>query len=361
MDFKIASFNVENLFDRPKVFLRADFADGDRILDDVADLQRLIDRPSYSASAKQQMVDLYQGVKSYVEVIEAHGRLFDKKKRKVVAKGRGSWYGFLRLKRRPFDDVTVKNTAQVIKDVNADVVALVEVENRIVLDRFSKDRLRWTKSGKKQSYPHNMLVDGNDRRGIDVGLLSKFPIGGVWSHMDDRSGKSRIFSRDCPEYELRLPNGETLWVLPNHLKSKGYGSQAQNDKRRKSQAEQIAKILADYDLSSDLVVIAGDLNDTPGSAPLAPLLQLPGLHDVLDHTSVAPDDRWTYHYNSNQQIDYLLVSDPLWAGLRGAGVFRKGIHRVAQHSTTGETQYSSVTSWANSASDHGCVWAELSV
>ena len=30
-----------------------------------------------------------------------------------------------------------------------------------------------------------------------------------------------IFSRDCAEYEIRTPNGNTLLLLVNHFKSKG--------------------------------------------------------------------------------------------------------------------------------------------
>ena len=38
-----------------------------------------------------------------------------------------------------------------------------------------------------------------------------------------------VFSRDCPEFELRTPGRRRLVVLVNHLKSKGFGSQAANN------------------------------------------------------------------------------------------------------------------------------------
>jgi endonuclease/exonuclease/phosphatase family metal-dependent hydrolase len=359
MKFKFATFNVENLFDRPKVFLMEDYTKGDQVLKDIQALQTLINRKTYSAANKKKMVSLYKKVKDYAEIIESHQKLMNKNKTKVTASGRDSWLGFLKLKRRKFNDKTVKNTARVIKDVNPDVCCLVEVENRIVLDRFCGERLKWIKGGKKQQYHHNMLIDGNDRRGIDVGLVSKFEIRSVWSHIDDKKSGRTIFSRDCPEMEVTLPNGKTLWVLLNHLKSKGYGSQATSNARRKSQAAQISKLLKWYDLSKDLVIVAGDMNDTPASAPLKPLMNTKNLFDVLKTRPA--DDRWTYHYNKNEQIDYVLVSLPLKNVLTGAGVFRRGIHRIANHSTTGETQYPSVTSYANSASDHGCVWAEFDI
>lgn len=357
MRFKFASFNVENLFDRPKIFLADDFEEGDRVLANIRRLQALIDRSTYSPANKTLMVSIYRQVKDYVEIVESHGKLMNRAKSKVTARGRGDWFGFLRLRRRKFTDKTVKNTARVIRDVNPDVCCLVEVENRIVLDRFCAERLRWTKNRRKQFYAYNMLIDGNDRRGIDVGLISKFPIGELRSHIDDATNGKTIFSRDCPEMEVELPRGRSLWVLLNHLKSKGYGSQARSNSRRKSQAQQIRKILGTFDLTRDLVIVAGDFNDTPNSAPLRPVVSLHNLFDVLSGHPVA--DRWTYHYRRNEQIDYVLVSAPLHRVLIGSGVFRRGINDVARYSNSAETQYSSVTNDANSASDHGCVWAEF--
>lgn len=43
------------------------------------------------------------------------------------------------------------------------------------------------------------------------------------SHVDDRVDGELVFSRDCPEYHVALPDGRRLVVLANHFKSKGYG------------------------------------------------------------------------------------------------------------------------------------------
>jgi hypothetical protein len=76
----------------------------------------------------------------------------------------------------------------------------------------------------------NMLVDGNDARGIDVGCFSQVPILSVRSHVDmptpGADPATPVFSRDCPEFEIPLPGGNTLILLGNHLKSQGYGSKA---------------------------------------------------------------------------------------------------------------------------------------
>lgn len=235
-------------------------------------------------------------------------------------------------------------------------MCLVEVEDRPLLKAFASEKL----TGQNR-YAHNMLIDGNDDRGIDVALLSRHPIRGVWSHIDDKDGNSRIFSRDCLEVQVEHPKLGDVFVLVNHFKSKGYGVQATSNARRKRQAERVAELLKGYDLKKNLVIVAGDLNDTPDSAPLAPLLGVANLYDVLAKKFPNAADRWTYHYNANEQIDYLLVSKPLRDALNDAGVFRRGIHDVATHSAGAIQPLPSVTGKTTSASDHGAVWAEFVV
>ena len=205
-----------------------------------------------------------------------------------------------------------------------------------------------------------MLIDGNDRRGIDVGLLSKFPIGDLRSHIFDRDDRGTIFSRDCLEAQIRLPNGQPLTILCNHLKSKGYGSQADNDAKRTRQTTRIAQILDRYDLTRDYVIVAGDLNDTPDSAPLRPIIDLPGMHDVLALKFGADENhRWTYKYRSQKtQIDYLIVSEPLKQAMTDAGVERRGIYGIER--ITGETPRHRHHP-SRAASDHGAVWADFSI
>ena len=62
----------------------------------------------------------------------------------------------------------------------------------------------------------------------------------------------------------------------------------------------------------------------------------------------------------------LLVSRPLKDVLIEAGVERRGIYRLGQLTANdpdvdNESEYSSVTHWANSGSDHGAVWADFNL
>ena len=163
----------------------------------------------------------------------------------------------------------------------------------------------------------------------------------------------------------RQPNGESLFILCNHLKSKGYGESKKSNARRKGQAKAIAEILGKYDLRNDNVVVAGDLNDTPGSAPLKPLMDIADLGDVLQMQFPGnPKHRWTYHFREFEQIDYLLVSKPMQERFLQAGVERRGMYNLNKltrnvDDVPTEQQFPTVTHWTNAGSDHGAVWADF--
>lgn len=349
---RIASFNVENLFGRAKIFTYKNQASGDKKQALIGQLQVELAKPVYD---KPKIIDLYKQVKDYVSIREDRGKLWKGVgQTSIAAGGVDAWDGSLVYKVAAFSDLTRDNTARVIKELGADVLCLVEVEDKPTLNAFNSQLL-------KSTYKFNMLIDAFDPRGIDVSVCSKFPIGNVKTHMYDSDAEGRIFSRDCLEVEIALPNKRTLHLLCNHLKSRGYGATSTNDAKRTAQARAIAKILTDkYDLTRDLVAVAGDFNDTPQSPALEPLLKLAGIKDVLALRYPAdPEKRWTYHYKTNDQIDFILVSQPLQGVFHSAGVLRKGIFDLEKYSKEGEKSYETVTSGANAASDHGAVWADF--
>ena len=188
--------------------------------------------------------------------------------------------------------------------------------------------------------------------------MTRFPINSIKTHIDDTykstNGQTyKIFSRDCAEYKIDIGDGKFVHYLCNHLKSKGYGSPAANDAKRKRQANRIIEILKSYDLTTDLVVVAGDFNDTPNSQPLKNLMAVPNLTDVLN-SDVFSGDKGTYH-TGNQQIDYLLVSKPIFDNLKKVGIERRGIFRANNPS------FPEVTNKVTQASDHAAVFAEFEI
>jgi endonuclease/exonuclease/phosphatase family metal-dependent hydrolase len=277
----------------------------------------------------------------------------------ITANGRADWVGSLELRDEPVNEEAMRNTARVIRDVGADIMGIVEVESRPVLLAFNEQILPAV-DGKP--FEHVMVIDGNDERGIDVGLLTRaaFPIAFMRSHVDDRDAKGDlIFSRDCAEYHFSLPDKKPLVVLVNHFKSKGYGGTQSSDARRHAQAVRAEEIyeglLAD---GIDYIALIGDLNDTPDSAPLKPLHDST-LKDAFTHPDF--DDGGfpgTFGLgNAANKIDYLYLSPKLFEKVQKGGVFRKGAWPGSRPKRW-ET-YPEVTKPVEAASDHSAVWVDL--
>jgi endonuclease/exonuclease/phosphatase family metal-dependent hydrolase len=282
----------------------------------------------------------------------------------VTARGRGDWIGWLELKREAVNEVATRNTARVIADLTADVLAVIEAEDRPALERFNRDvlPLGFGDGARSWAYRHVMLVDGNDDRGIDVGLLTRnrFPIARVRSHVDDRDSKDNpIFSRDCAEYEVSVPGGEPLLVLVNHFKSKGYGKQKVSNATRLRQARRVARIYeARVAEGWKRIAVLGDLNDTPGSTPLAPLIAKTDLRDVSEHAAFGHDARQGTYGTSNDKIDYVLLAPALFERVQAAGVNRKGVWRGPRVKNAWQ-MFDTITSELEQASDHAAIWADL--
>lgn len=335
----LATFNVENMFQRAAVMNLPTWAEGRPVLEDFSLLTNLAQKETYSAQDRAGMLEamarhpglLTTGRSEYIILNETRERLLKKKSGSspagIVAEGRGDWIGWFELAKENVGEAAIENTVRVIREINADVLCIVEAEGRMALDRFNQVVV--PKVG-GQGYGHVMLVDGNDDRGIDVGIMTRegFAIKSIASHVDDPDGNNKIFSRDCAEYTVKTPGGKTLLVLVNHFKSKGYGSQASSNAKRKKQAQRVRDI---YDerigQGYNYVAIAGDLNDTPDSAPLAPLLADGALVDVMAHEKFAGDGRSGTHGNGTKsaKIDYILMSPKLAKKVQSAGVERRGV------------------------------------
>ena len=98
--------------------------------------------------------------------------------------------------------------AEVIKQVGGgrgpDIVALQEVENISILERLREQHLAGL------GYQPGILLEGKDRRGIDVAFLSRLPMLSVELHSIDfpHSQRSRIGdTRPILEARFRLPSG----------------------------------------------------------------------------------------------------------------------------------------------------------
>lgn len=366
---RIASYNVENLFNRARVLEQPTWSAGRPALEAYEQICKLLEEPEYTAEIKTGILRLLGrlGLSSgdsarFARLRQNRGRLLKRSRDgrvEIVAGGRGDWIGWVELTTDRVDEQAMLNTARVIHDVAADILGVIEAENRIALKRFTDASLR---VAGRPRYPQVMVVDGNDERGIDVGVLatSTYPLVGQRSHVDDADSMGRIFSRDCPEYHFRTPTGQRLVVLVNHLKSKGYGGKVASDALRRRQAQRIAEIYRDLvaDGLPDVAVV-GDLNDTPDSDSLAPLLRDTDLRDICSHPAFDDGGRpGTYGYcTARNKIDYVLLSPTLYARATGGGNFRMGVWGGRRGTLW--PIYDTMTKEVHAGSDHAAVYADI--
>lgn len=386
---KIAAYNLENMFRRPLAFHDPGTKKSHpEIVQAYSRLTELLEQASY-ADTEKEILELVKklGIErqdegTFVWLRKIRGSLLRRPrsggKVELAARGRTDWIGWVELKKGELNSRATQNTAAVIADVDPDVLAVVEAEDRMALERFNEYVLeKVTKEAEKQAkkageeptpawrFAHAMLVDGNDERGIDVGVMAKggFEIDSIRSHVDDREieddpDSERVFSRDCAEYEISTRDGKPLLLMVNHFKSQMGGG---GSERRELQAGRVAEIYRDRRKEGwDRVVIAGDLNDVPDSEPLAPLLAKTDLKDAGTHKKFVWGERQGTYDTGNKQFDYLLLSPALFKKVTAGGVNRKGIWR-GERTRNKWKILDTLTKPEEGASDHAAIWVELDV
>lgn len=227
-------------------------------------------------------------------------------------------------------DDTRQMTAQAIRDTQADVLCLQEVDNLDVLNAFHQQYVR---KSTDVHYGWRRLIEGNDIRGIDVAVVAKDWLR-VTSHahhtfhdlnlfnqeLDDYglSPGDRIFRRDCLEVETNA-NGNDFFIFVCHFKSMS-GGRDETMPVRRAEAAAVRHIIenkwANHAQRDWLIV--GDLNDyvevngNPVPNGLEPLFDNGFSVNLVQNLPV--NERWTHFYPAEQafrQLDYLLASPSL--------------------------------------------------
>lgn len=278
-------------------------------------------------------------------------------------------------------DIQRQNTAACIADVDADILCVNEVESLPALRLFNNQYLG-------DLYHHIVLIDGNDPRGIDIGVLvkksSKIEIEAIRTNMDlglekrsiakDGSFRTQgaLFSRDCLELDINC-HGRPLTILANHLKAQDRNASSVD--RRRSQAEGVKDLALQAKKNGRHPVVLGDLNvdlERPGRKgddSLRPLLGTRALYDPFKEWDL--DASWTHAMISHNKetgkvssrkysrLDYILVDAELKTNIAGAGVHRYGLSTDA--SFYSGPRYQTVDEEGTEASDHCPIWVDISM
>jgi endonuclease/exonuclease/phosphatase family metal-dependent hydrolase len=367
---RLATFNLENLFERPRIMNLPSNEEGRQVLKDYYQLSDLIEKEEYSRNDKRSILNImerYEGLlerrkSEFITLNEIRGHLLNSDRTAVQVNGRNDWIGWFELKYAAIEEIAIENTARVINVVNADVLGMVEVEHRIAVNRFNDSVI--PKVG-GQKYGHTMVIDGNDDRGIDVGIMTRLPfdIKSIATHVDDTDEKGQIFSRDCAEYSVSMPSGNLLLVLINHFKSQGYGSSEGNDRKRKRQAKRVREIYEErLSQGVDYIAIIGDLNKRPDHDSLEPLVRNgTSLIDIAEHPKFISDGRPGTYQNgtANNKLDYILMSPKLTDKVQQGGIERRGVWG----GTNGTLfpHFPEIKKEMDAASDHAALWVDLNI
>lgn len=225
--------------------------------------------------------------------------------------------------------IKLRNTAQVIKDIGADVIGLQEIESEIALKELKAELNR-----QGLYYPHYAFARSKNTA-VAVAILSRYPIKSALSH----SVSSHRSYRDILEAKLNL-NGKTLRIYVNHWKSKS-GPESMRIESAKVLKKLITALPKDEpyvlmgDFNSDYeeyktFVRSRKHNDTGGITGINHILktidenQNPITYASLKNCDnclynlwyeVESFDRWSHEYRGNNEaLDNMIISPSLADG-----------------------------------------------
>jgi len=152
----------------------------------------------------------------------------------------------------------LKNVAEVIQSVEGtrgpDILILIEVENENILTQLNKKHLL------SSEYQTQVLIEGPDERGIDVAVLSRFPLQGQaqlhkipYKGQTPEDQKWMDRSRGVLEVPLKLPDGQKITVFAAHFPSQ------RNPRYWRAQSVAFVKAKLEQ-MKDEMAVVGGDLN-----------------------------------------------------------------------------------------------------
>lgn len=184
-----------------------------------------------------------------------------------------------------------------IHSMNSDVVVMVEVESLVALKQFNSSYLR--------NQYQEFLIEGNDSRGIDVGVLIKnnlpFEIE-MRTNRDLIINGDPLFSRDLPivifkEKSGQVPTVKFILLLTHYKSKRPTPKDGDGTTKRLAQADYtrliIEKLQIEYGIETP-IFLAGDFNNNVPTAPEFTQLRSLPMIDPLDQ--FPPSQRFTHFY-----------------------------------------------------------------
>jgi len=374
---KIATFNIQNLFHRDRNFIEKPFSQCYN--DWLTELDQLLGKFNKTDGDHERLRELSfllgmdkSSQLPYAVLRRKAGFIFLKGinySKELKAGELTDWNGWTALQNYPLDPVAVENKARIIADVNPDILILQEIEDRASLTEFNE---MFLPKFNCKPFDYSFVVQGNDKRGQEIGLLTRsgIEILSVRSHSYDYKIKRKfIFSKDLLEYEIRSAKGNIIYILATHLQEQTEDKDI-SDNIREEQTKRIAEVYEQlYAKEKKHIAVVGTLNAVSYCYSLSTLLIKTNLKDITEHQTFRVDvdkgvdagyhSLGAYRMGVNiKQKDYLLLSPELFSKIKSCGLNRKGMWPEKQPMWT---VYPSMNKKNQAASEHPAIWGDFDI
>ncbi|MCF6347037.1 MAG: hypothetical protein L3J20_01895 [Flavobacteriaceae bacterium] len=372
---KITTFNIQNIFHRDTHLVKK-YA-GENMEAWTEEFENLMCkyRPCEKDYSRMRDLSVLLGFhkpsyEPYLSMRRKSGQLHVQKGkflREYKASHLTDWNGWIKLNTIPINEIAIQNKANVINDVDPDILLLQEVEDRATLVEFNNEFL--SNDDDTAKFQQIIYLETNDSYGRGMGVLTKkgYQVKSIKTHVNDldKNGNS-LFDLDLQEYEIKTPSGESIQLLATHLIEGSVDSEESNSKR-KIQSQKIAEVYKNLQETNNLIAVIGTLNAPCYSDSISPLLKETDLKDVTRHTSFTIDSNNDKNLNSlyitthkmgvnTKQRDYLLFSPKFFKSVKNSGLYRKGIwHKKQPH----WDMYRSIQKEIHAASQHPLIWSKF--
>ncbi len=186
--------------------------------------------------------------------------------------------------------IKIKNLAQVIKDINADIISLQEVENKEVLKRLNL-------ALGKQKYPY--MYSSFKTKGLDIVMLSRYPIKKHNSYI--------ILKRFRPIHRVVVEiEGLNVSIFMNH-----WPSYRHSTKTRMKFAKKLKSL---YEKEKNYILL-GDFNSplNKNEKDWGIEIELVSKNNYNLWLDIPLNDRYSYKfYKIKNAIDHMIVSKSLY-------------------------------------------------
>jgi endonuclease/exonuclease/phosphatase family metal-dependent hydrolase len=235
----------------------------------------------------------------------------------------------------PASDEQLAALGEVIREIDADVIAFEEVQNEKVLANLFRQHVNPAlRRRKEDTFDAFVCVPARDPRGINVALATRLAVRGTVTFHDyefaESNGKTTRFSRDLLGVEVFVTPKYSFLCFVAHLKSKLGGDRS--ERKREIEATEIRELFeqpvfggAPY-IGQDLI-LAGDMNTDPDTQVVTILRNEQRSGEQLVDLLGDLDPNYTYPTHTRYKktrLDYLFASPSIAPRVKPA---ERRIHR----------------------------------